>query len=63
MIWYAAWCKEDGSLVAEAHASYRAAESHYTSNPHGLTQHQLTKCQWRGVFTQNELAENISKIL
>lgn len=61
MIWYAAWCKADGSLVAEAFEEFDSAYDFYAGNPHGLTVYELEHCQWRGVFEQDHLARNILK--
>lgn len=58
-IWFAVWCTEDGSILANAFPTHESAYDFYVENPHGVS---LFPCQWRGVYDQHTFAENVLKI-
>ena len=58
-IWFAVWCMQDGSIVANAFSTHETAFMFYEKNPHDVN---LSLCQWRGVYDKHTFAENVLKI-
>jgi hypothetical protein len=54
---YAAWCYEDGTILAKPGLDWDSTYELYCTTFH--TEHTLANCRWRGVFTGAKLAEFI----